>query len=147
MVSFMKRHSQPVVTTLASASDVVGFSTKDRVTVVGYFDEEDNASKSAFSDTANMHRDKFLFGTVSDDVFGGVEGVKKPSIVLYKAFDEGKNVYAEALHTEKIDGFLAEATTPLIREVGVDLTFFPSNVSITRGFYAHVTKSSYIVGW
>ena len=134
MVSFLKRHSQPVITTLSSIDDVVKFSIMDKVTVVGYFDEDDHISKMTFTDVAKVYRDKYLFGAISNITFSRVEDVKKPSIVLYKAFDEGKSLYTEEFDAEKIKGFLAETASPLISEIGVDLNSFPANVSFHSTF-------------
>lgn len=130
MVSFLKRHSQPLVTTLSSTQDVVDFRTKENVTVVAYFDEDDHVSRAVFSDIAKVYRDKYLFGSISDDAFSLVEDVKKPSIVLYKTFDEGKNLFTEDIDVEKIKEFIANGVTPIVREIGVDFRSFPVNVSI-----------------
>lgn len=130
MVTVLKRHSLPVVTVLSSTQDVVDFSTKDKVTVIGYFDEDDDVSKTTFRDIAKGYRDEYLFGSISDDAFSQAEDVKKPSIVLYKTFDEGKNLYTADFETEKIKNFIFEAATPLIREIGVDFGFFPTKVSV-----------------
>lgn len=126
----LERHSHPLVSKLYSIDDVVRFRTKDRVTIVGYFDEDDHSSKTTFNEIAKTHRDDYLFGYISDHTFAQVENVGKPSAVLYKTFDEGKTLYTGDFDHEKIQDFIAEAATPLIREIDVDLSFFPTNVSI-----------------
>lgn len=130
----LKRHSRPSVTSLSSTQDVRDFRTQENVTVVGYFDEDDHSSRTIFSDIAKVYRDEYLFGSISDGTFSQVESVKKPSIVLYKTFDEGKNLYTEVFDAAKIKNFLLESATPTIREIGVDLRFFPVKVGISSNF-------------
>lgn len=130
MVSFMQRHSQPIVSTLSLPHEVAEFSSKDKVTVIGYFDEDDHVSRTTFTDVAKTYRDKYLFGSISHEAFGRAVNIKKPSIVLYKKFDEGKNLYTGDFGAEEIEDFLAETASPLIREIGVDLNALPSNVSV-----------------
>lgn len=129
MLSLLGRHSQPLVTLLSSTDDAVEFRSKDRVTIVGYFDEDDQASKTVFSEIAKANRDEYLFGSISDDTFSEVEDVTKPSVVLYKSFDDGKSLYTGDFDKEKIQDFIDDAATPLIREIDVDLGFFPANVT------------------
>lgn len=129
MVSFARRHKKPIVSHLLSADDVALFRTIDNITILGYYDEDDHTSETVFTDIAKQKRGDYLFGSTSDDTFGKAEAVKKPSIVLYKDFDEGKNVYEGRLNTEEVEEFLFEATSPLVRKVGVDIKFVPGSVS------------------
>jgi protein disulfide-isomerase A1 len=121
MVAFMKRHSQPVVTPLETAQRVAEFSTRDKVTIIGYLDDSDVSSNEVFTAVAGSYRDYYLFGSTANEAFGAAEKVSKPSIVIYKTFDEGKNVFQEAFKLDKVRSFVVDAATPHIREIGVDL--------------------------
>jgi len=59
-----------------------------------------------------------LFGASNDAELAKTEGVSFPSVVLYKSFDEGKSVFADALSAEAIEQFAKTASIPLIGEVG-----------------------------
>lgn len=123
MVSFMQRHDQPIVTRLETAEEAGPFSIKDRVTVIGHFDDSDVASVEAFTALAQSKRDEYLFGYTSDDAFGSAEKVQKPSIVLYKTFDEGRAVQQSksSFVLEEIQDFVTYAATPAIKQIGGDL--------------------------
>lgn len=139
MVATMKRHNQPVVTRLSTAQRVAEFSTTDRVTVVGYFDDSDVSSSEVFTNLAESYRSDYLFGFTTDEQLGEVENIQKPSIIVYKTFDEGKNIYREAFEAEGVTNFLVNAATPLIQEIGVDINF--ANVSCYGSLY-FVPKSN-----
>ena len=123
MVAFMKRHSQPVVTPLETAQRVAEFSTRDKVTVFGYLDDNDVLSNKVFTALAESYRDDYLFGSTANEAFGAAEKVQKPSIVIYKTFDDGKSIYQEAFESDKVRSFVVDAATPHIREIGVDLNY------------------------
>lgn len=131
--SFVRRHGQPIITELSSVGDVDQFSKTDRVTVVGYFDEKDSKSAATFGGIAKDNRDDCLFGHISDTAFGDIEGLRQPAIVLYKAFDDGKDVFTEDFSPENIENFLIESTLPLIPEIGFDIRLSSQTV---RGPYA-----------
>lgn len=123
IVSFMRRHEQPVVSIMSSLEEVAELRQKDKVVVVGYFDNEDEVSHSVFASVANSNRDQYLFGSISSEIFGSSENVTKPAIIVYKTFDEGKAEaqYYESFNEETIENFIYEAASPLISELGVDL--------------------------
>ena len=113
----MTKQALPAVSTLTSDT-IADFKTADKVVIVAYFDKDDKSSNETFSTVAQSLRDDYLFGAVSDADVIKAEGVKTPSIVLYKSFDEGKNTYVEKYEKEGIEKFVRAAATPLIGEVG-----------------------------
>lgn len=127
MVSFMKRHSRPVVTELDTAQKAADFSIQDKVTVIGYFDDSDTSSSNAFKALAEKNRDNYLFGFTTDKSFGSAEKVEKPAIVMYKAFEDGRKVYQGPFDSESLEDWTRNAATPHIREIGVDTNY--ANVS------------------
>lgn len=117
ITSYMVKQSLPAVSVLTK--DTVGdFKTADKVVLVAYIAADDKASNETFSSVADELRDTYLFGGVNDAAVAEAEGVKFPSIVLYKSFDEGKNVFAEKFDAEAIKSFASVAATPLVGEVG-----------------------------
>lgn len=110
---------------LPSVSDVTkntleDFKTADKVVLVAYFDSKDSKSNETFTSVANTLRDTFLFGATSDAALAKAEGVQQPGIVLYKQFDEGKDVFDGTFDIEAIEKFAKTASVPLIGEVGPD---------------------------
>jgi protein disulfide-isomerase A1 len=94
------------------------FKTADKVVLVAYFAADDKASNETFTAVANGLRDNYLFGATNDAALAEAEGVKQPGLVLYKSFDEGKDVFTEKFDKEAIEAFAKVASTPLVGEVG-----------------------------
>lgn len=119
IISYMTKQALPAVSTLTTTSHE-DFKTADKVVLVAYYAADDKASNATFSEVAESLRDDYLFGATNDDALAKAAGVKQPAIVLYKAFDEGKNTFAEKFDKEAITKFTKTAATPLVGEVGPD---------------------------
>jgi protein disulfide-isomerase A1 len=117
ITSYMVKQSLPAVS-LLTKDTLEDFKTADKVVVVAYIAADDKASNETFTDVAEKLRDNYLFGGVNDAAVAEAEGVKFPSIVLYKSFDEGKNTFTEKFEVEAIEKFTKTSATPLIGEVG-----------------------------
>lgn len=113
----MVKQSLPAVSVL-SKDTLEDFKTADKVVLVAYIASDDKASNETFTAVANELRDTYLFGGVNDASVAEAEGVKFPSIVLYKSFDEGKNVFSDKFDAEAIRSFAKTSATPLVGEVG-----------------------------
>jgi len=66
---------------------------------------------------ADAQRDNYLFGTTNDAAVAEAEGVKQPSIILYKDFDEKKAIYDGQFEQEDLLTWIKTASTPLVGEV------------------------------
>jgi len=117
IVSYMTKQSLPAVSVLDKET-LEDFKTADKVVLVAYFDKDDKVSNETFNSVAQSLRDDYLFGATSDASLAKAEGVKVPSVVLYKSFDEGKNTFDEKFDKEAIEKFAKTSATPLIGEVG-----------------------------
>ncbi|KAK0515254.1 hypothetical protein JMJ35_002633 [Cladonia borealis] len=117
IISYMTKQALPAVSVLTSET-LEEFKTSDKVVVVGYFAADDKTSNTTFAEAAETMRDDYLFGATNDAALGDAEGVKQPAIVLYKSFDEGKDVFEEKFDKEAISKFAKTAAIPLVGEVG-----------------------------
>ena len=113
----MTKQSLPAVSDL-TAESLEEFKTADKVVLVAYFAADDKASNETFGAVANGLRDNYLFGATSDAALAKQEGVTQPALVLYKSFDDGKEVFTETFEKEAIEKFAKTAATPLVGEVG-----------------------------
>ena len=113
----MTKQQLPAVS-LLSKDTLEEFKTTDKVVLVGYFASDDKTSNQTFSALAESMRDEYIFGAISDSELAKAEGVKQPSVVLYKDFDEGKDIHSGAFTEEAIQTFAKTASTPLVGEVG-----------------------------
>lgn len=119
IISYMTKQALPAVSTLTSDT-LEEFKTADKVVLVAFFGADDKASNTTYSEVAESMRDDYLFGATNDAALAEAEGVKRPGIVLYKSFDEGKNSFEEKFEKDAITTFAKTAATPLVGEVGPD---------------------------
>lgn len=113
----MTKQALPAVSILTSET-FEEFKTADQVVVVAFFEAGDKTSNTTFSEVAESMRDDHLFGASNDAKLAEAEGVKFPSVVLYKSFDEGKNIFEEKFEKEAITKFTKTSAMPLVGEVG-----------------------------
>lgn len=113
----MTKQALPAVSVLTSET-LKEFKTSDKVVVVAYLDADDKTSNATFSEVAESLRDEYLFGATNDAKLAKAEGVKQPGIVLYKSFDEGKDVFDDNFDVESITKFTKTSAIPLVGEVG-----------------------------
>jgi protein disulfide-isomerase A1 len=113
----MTKQSLPAVSIL-TPDTLEEFKTADKIVLVAYLAADDKASNTTFSAAADAMRDDYLFGATNDAALAQAEGVKQPGIVLYKVFDEGKNVFEQKFEVDAITQFAQTASTPLVGEVG-----------------------------
>jgi protein disulfide-isomerase A1 len=117
IISYMTKQALPAVSVLTSDS-LEEFKTSDKVVVVAYFGTDDKTSNTTFSEVAESLRDEYLFGATNDAELAKAEGVKQPGIVLYKSFDEGKDIFDGKFNVESISKFTKTSAIPLVGEVG-----------------------------
>ncbi|KAL1595500.1 protein disulfide-isomerase precursor [Nothophoma quercina] len=117
LISYMTKQALPAVSEVTKDT-LEEFKTADKVVLVAYFAADDKASNETFNSVANGLRDNYLFGATNDAALAKAEGVKQPGLVLYKSFDDGKDVFTEKFDAEAIKSFAQVAATPLIGEVG-----------------------------
>lgn len=113
----MTKQSLPAVSVLTEETHEE-FKTADKVVLVAYFAADDTKSNTTYSEIAEKLRDDHLFGATNDAALADAAGVKQPSIVLYKSFDEGKSIHEEIFEEESITKFISTASIPLVGEVG-----------------------------
>jgi protein disulfide-isomerase A1 len=128
ITAFMKRRNQPLITKLDSTGEITQFSTKDSVTIVGIFEDDDELSRQTFFTIAENHRDTYLFGSTSSAEFCQDEEIAKPSIVLYRSSDNAKSVFTKEFDFKNIEAFLEDNSTPPISELGVSIKLSAVNV-------------------
>lgn len=117
IVSYMTKQSMPAVSSVTE-ENLEDFKSMDKIVVVGYMGSDDKKANKSFTALAESQRDNFLFGASNDVALAKAEGVKQPSVVLYKDFDEKKAVYDGKLEEDAILKWVQTASTPLVGELG-----------------------------
>ena len=113
----MTKQSMPAVSTVTKDT-LEEFKGADKVVLVGFFAADDKTSNDTFTAVAKGLRDNFLFGAIADPAVAKAEGVEQPGLVLYKSFDEGKEVFSKKFTKENIQSFAKVSSVPLVGEVG-----------------------------
>lgn len=120
IVAYLRKQKLPSVSDVTSA-DLDAFKSKDKVVVV-FFGPKSGDAWSAFENVANKMRDDFVFGVVASDV---PTEYKSGSVVLFKQFDEGQNIFpdnleeaATVLDAESLEKFVAINAVPLMNDIG-----------------------------
>jgi len=116
IVSWMTKQASPASKELTTVEDTKAFSASDKVVVIGFFDSKD-ASYEQFKLAANSMRESFTFGEVVGNAAINKEfEVTAPTAILFKKFDEGKNVLTGDFST--IVPFVKANSVPTIDEIG-----------------------------
>ena len=129
----MTKQSLPSVTTV-TAETLEEFKAMDKVALLGYFAEDDSASRDSFTAVAENLRNDYLFGATNDAALAKDAGVSQPAIVLYKDFDDGKDVFDGKFDEESITSFAKTSSTPLVGEVGPETYSSYMSVCLTTLF-------------
>jgi len=118
IVSFMRRQNRPAVTEMATAAEVEAFTKAEKVVIVGFFAESAAPEYEAFKATAEKMRADFSFAAVlGNPEIATQHGVSAPAVVLFKQFDEGKNIL-ESDKLSTLEQFIKISSVPLIDEIG-----------------------------
>jgi len=118
LVSYMKKQVLPAVSVLESG-DVKAFADSDKVVIIGFFENTEGVEYSAFIQVAKQLRDDYTFGVSSDSALATELGAKLPGVILFKKFDDRKNVYDESSFTkDDLADFIQLNSVPTMDEIG-----------------------------
>jgi protein disulfide-isomerase A1 len=113
------RQSLPAVSNVRDFS-YEEFTQADKIVVMAFLPSETDAPGPQFTETANKHRDDWLFGSTSDEKVFEMAGVTPPALVLYRKFDEPRVEYkgdVADLKIADIEAFIKDNSVPLLGEV------------------------------
>ncbi|KAF9300308.1 protein disulfide-isomerase precursor [Mortierella antarctica] len=113
LVSYMRKYVGPAVKEI-KPEDLAAFSESGRVVIVGVLPQgpEREALAAMLEKAAERYREDFHFGSVESS-----PDVKDVGVVLYKKFDEGKNVLQGPFTDDTLISFIRENFTPIIDEL------------------------------
>ncbi|KAK3829907.1 MAG: thioredoxin-like protein [Linnemannia elongata] len=111
IVSYLKKHAAPPVTILTPET-LPAFAESERVVVVAVLSAND-PQREEVDKIARYYRDDFIFGVVEEH-----PDVKAPAVVLYKKFDEGKNILEGEITDASLVKFVRANCLPTIDEIG-----------------------------
>jgi len=119
IVSFMRRQARPAVVEIKTAQDLTAFTEKEKVAVAGFFTDKESTDYKNFAQIADKLRESFIFGVVFDPkVAAGVEVTTFPTVVLFKKFDDKKNVLTGSDNLATLESFILTNSIPWLDEIG-----------------------------
>jgi len=113
IVSWLLKKTGPPAKALASVEEAKAFIAEKPVTIVGFFkDQESDAAKQFLA--AASATDDHPFAITADDAVFTEYSVTADGVVLFKDFDEGKNVYEGEVTEDGLVKFVAANSLPLV---------------------------------
>ncbi|CAI2179072.1 2892_t:CDS:2 [Funneliformis geosporum] len=119
IINYMKKQALPAISDV-NVENFDNFKDSDEKVIIGFFDENSQEEFNTFSQIAEGLREDFLFGATGQKEVITKAEVKPPTIILYKKFDEGKNVLEGTFTKDEITTFIKKNSIPLLAEIGPD---------------------------
>ncbi|KAK3805876.1 MAG: thioredoxin-like protein, partial [Benniella sp.] len=131
IVSYMVKKSLPALSEV-TPENLETFSQSDRVVIVGVL-PKDSEKRAVLEEVAKKLSDDFVFGVIEESPD------TKEGIVLYKKFDEGKNVLEGGEFTEdSLVEFIKANSVPIMDEIGPNnySTYMEAGIPLAYYFYS-----------
>ncbi|KAF9119183.1 protein disulfide-isomerase precursor, partial [Mortierella sp. 14UC] len=135
IISYLRKHAAPPVTVL-TAETLPAFAESENVVVVAVLPAND-PQREEVDKTARYFRDDFIFGVVEEH-----PDVKAPAVVLYKKFDEGKNILEGEITDAKLVNFVRNHCLPTVDEIGMTnyAHYMDASVPLVYLFYGNTAQ-------
>ncbi|KAJ2792658.1 protein disulfide-isomerase precursor [Coemansia guatemalensis] len=112
----MRKQLLPPLSAL-DADNFDKFTKSDRVVVVGFVEDSESDEYAVLDTLAKELRDEFTFGVVADKDLAKEQGVTAPGVVVYKQFDDGKDVFEEEITAKDLRTFIKASSVPVLDEI------------------------------
>lgn len=115
ILEWVEKKSGPAAKDLATKEAAAAFIEANKVVVIGFFTDLESAEAVAFNTAADLDENVKYGITTSEEVFEEYEVKDKtPAVVLFKKFDEGKNVLEVDITEESVATFVSANHLPLV---------------------------------
>lgn len=115
IVSWLLKKTGPPAKELKTVDEAKEFIESGNVVVIGYFKDQTSEGAKTFLSVASTI-DDIPFAITSDDAIFESNDAKCGTIILYKKFDEGKDIFEGELSEAALKKFVATNSLPLIVE-------------------------------
>lgn len=116
IVTWLKKKTGPPAQTLATSDETKAFIDARSVAVIGFFADVESDDAKAFLQAAS-ELDDVEFGITTDaDSIKTFAEDKKPAVVLFKKFDDGKATFSGAFNADEIKKFVGMERNELVTE-------------------------------
>jgi len=115
IVSWLEKKTGPPAVALDTAEATKEFKGANKVAVIGFFKDQASAEAKIFLEVADT-MDDIKFGITSDEEAFKNQEVDGDKIVLFKAFDEGRNDYEGEYNANDVSKFVTANSMPTLVE-------------------------------
>lgn len=115
IIRWLKKKVGPPAENLKTADEIKSLKEVNEVFIVGLFKDQESEAAKTFLQVATKLDDLPFFISSEDAVFTAVEG-KDGHVVLFKKFDEGRNVLEKVETVEATKQFVVSNSLPLVTE-------------------------------
>ncbi|KAJ2666566.1 protein disulfide-isomerase precursor [Coemansia sp. RSA 1199] len=141
IISYMRKQMLPPLSKL-DADSLDKFTKSDRVVVVGFVEDSDSAEYAALDALAKELRDEYTFGVVADKDLAKEHGLTSPGVVVFKEFDDGKDVFAEDITADNLRSFIKASSVPVLGEISGDNYSMYAQTGLPFGFAFYDTEET-----
>lgn len=113
IVNWLLKKTGPPAKAVASVEEAKAFIAEKPVVVLGFFKDLESAAAKEFLSAASA-TDDFPFSITSEATVFNEYGLDGDGVILFKDFDEGKNVYEGEVTSAEITAFVAANSLPLV---------------------------------
>ena len=113
IIAWLLKKTGPPAKALASVDEAKTFVDSKPVTIIGFFKDQESDAAKAFLEAASA-MDDHPFGITSEEAVFTEYEATDGAIVLFKDFDEKKNVFDGEVSKEEITKFVAANSLPLV---------------------------------
>jgi len=115
ILEWVEKKSGPAAKDLVTKDAAATFIEANKVVVIGFFTDLESAEAVAFNTAADLDENAKYGITTSEEVFEEYEVTgKTPAVILFKKFDEGKNVLEGDISEESVATFVSANYLPLV---------------------------------
>ncbi|MEQ2232638.1 Protein disulfide-isomerase [Ilyodon furcidens] len=115
IVNWLKKRTGPAVSTLTEVTAAESLIADNEVAVIGFFKDAQSADAKALEKAAEAIDDIPFAMTSDSDIYSKFE-VSKDGIILFKKFDEGRNIFDGEVTKENLLAFVRGNQLPLVIE-------------------------------
>ncbi|CAG8686958.1 14269_t:CDS:2, partial [Acaulospora colombiana] len=136
IISYMKKQALPAVSDV-TVETLDAFKDSDNIVIIGFWNSKSQNEHDTFNIVAEKLRNDYLFGQTAQDEAAAKAEVTAPAVVLYKKFDELKDVLEGTFDEEKLVEFIKTNSIPLLDEIGPEnyASYIDSGLPLAFLFY------------
>ncbi|KAJ2754490.1 protein disulfide-isomerase precursor [Coemansia pectinata] len=116
IISYMRKQLLPALSVLDQDSFTT-FTKSERVVVVGFVEDVESPEYAELELLAKELRDDMLFGVVKNAEMAKEHGITGPGVVVYKEFDDGKDVFSGKITADELRNFIKASSVPIFGEI------------------------------